>query len=100
MPEGLPLSHRPRRNRHLLAMTPERVLTLVDENGMDRNYAWAPVAGKMGWDHWSTKPIFERLGTEKFTAELASAGFGNGNPKAVAVAAKHIQRAVGHLHWH
>lgn len=68
-------------------------------NGMGPNYAWAPVAGKMGWDHWSMKPIFERLKSEKFTAELASAGFGNGNPKAVVVAANHIQRAVGHLHW-
>jgi len=73
---------------------------LKGENGMGGNYVWAPVAGKMGWDHWSTKPIFERLTTEKFTAELASAGFGNGNLKAVAVAVSHIQRAVGHLHWH
>jgi len=29
VPEGLPLRHRARRNRHVLAMKKERVLTLV-----------------------------------------------------------------------
>ncbi|MFC3061399.1 hypothetical protein, partial [Paenirhodobacter populi] len=71
--------------------------TLMSERG--GGYRWAPVAGKMGWDHWSTKQIFERLETEKFTAELAEAGFGNGNPKAVNVAAKHVRLAVANLHW-
>lgn len=67
---------------------------------LGRTRIWPPVAGKIGWDYWATKPIFDRLETDKFTTDLANAGFGNGSPKTVAVAAKYIQRAIAELHWH
>jgi hypothetical protein len=35
MPESLPLSHRPRRNRHVMAMKEERVLTLRTHKAPD-----------------------------------------------------------------
>ena len=40
VPEGLPLRHRPRRNRHVLAMTRERVLTLNCPMGADVRQTW------------------------------------------------------------
>jgi hypothetical protein len=72
---------------------------LMGSNGMGQNYVWSPVAGKIGWDHWSTKPIFERLEADNFPKELAEAGFGKGNARAVQIAAAHVQRAIGNLHW-
>ncbi len=71
---------------------------LQKENG--RGHFWAPVAGRMGWDHWPMKRLYERLEIEKFAAELALGGFGRGDAKIVLACLPHIKRATSNLHWH
>ena len=71
---------------------------LEDKEGP--GYFWVPVAGKMGWDQWPMKRLYERLETDKFAAELASGGFGRGDAKRFLACLPHLKQAVSNLHWH
>lgn len=71
---------------------------LREESG--RGHFWAPVAGRMGWDHWPMKRLYEKFENGNLAEEIATGGFGRGDAKIVLACLKHIQRSVGNLHWH
>lgn len=71
---------------------------LVEENG--RGHFWAPVAGRMGWDHWPMRRLYEKFENGRLADEVASGGFGRGDTKIVLACLSHIKRSVANLHWH
>ncbi len=60
----------------------------------------APVRGRIGWNRWPRKRLFERFEQDKFAAELVAGGFGGGDTKVLRVCLVHIKRAIENLHWH
>ncbi|WP_375552977.1 SIR2 family protein [Roseovarius mucosus] len=71
---------------------------LQEEYG--RGYFWAPVAGRMGWNHWAMKRLYEKFENGKLAVEVASGGFGRGDSKIVLACLNHVKRSVSNLHWH
>jgi hypothetical protein len=72
---------------------------LSEDRGYERGYFWMPVGGRIGWDHWPTRRLLERLETEKFAKELSEAGFGGGKIEVVKATVVHLRRALENLHW-
>lgn len=64
-----------------------------------RNFAWMPVFGRIGWDRWGTKRLLESLAEPALVDSLVKAGFGDGSPHAFAIYVEHLRRNIAKLHW-